>query len=130
MRFMPAPADHGIKFKRIDLPEQPIILADTSKVISTNRGTTLQEGIAQVWTVEHTLSALTGMGIDNVMIELDGPEIPILDGSAIQFVQAIEKVVFGNWIRRKIISSSVNPFLLKTKIQVQNIWPYHRTILN
>ena len=80
MRFMPAAADHGIKFKRIDLPEQPVIIADTSKVISTNRGTTLQEGIAQVWTVEHTLSALTGMGIDNVMIELDGPEIPILDG--------------------------------------------------
>ncbi|MFZ1515725.1 MAG: bifunctional UDP-3-O-[3-hydroxymyristoyl] N-acetylglucosamine deacetylase/3-hydroxyacyl-ACP dehydratase [Saprospiraceae bacterium] len=91
IRFMPAAADHGIKFKRIDLPEQPVIIADTSKVISTNRGTTLQEGIAQVWTVEHTLSALTGMGIDNVMIELDGPEIPILDGSSIQFVQAIEK---------------------------------------
>ncbi len=89
MRFLPAEENHGIKFQRIDLPEKPIITADVSRVISTNRGTTLQEGVAQVWTVEHTLSALFGLGIDNVLIELDGPEIPILDGSAIQFVSAL-----------------------------------------
>ncbi|MEO6189111.1 MAG: bifunctional UDP-3-O-[3-hydroxymyristoyl] N-acetylglucosamine deacetylase/3-hydroxyacyl-ACP dehydratase [Saprospiraceae bacterium] len=88
MRFLPAPQNHGIKFCRIDLPEKPIIIADVSRVISTNRGTTLQEGVAQVWTVEHTLSALYGLGIDNVLIELNGPEIPILDGSAIHFVNA------------------------------------------
>lgn len=87
--FKPAEANHGIKFRRIDLPDQPTILADVSKVISTNRGTTIQEGIAQVWTVEHTLSALTGLGIDNVLIEINGPEIPILDGSSIGFVNAI-----------------------------------------
>ena len=87
--FKPAEANHGIKFRRIDLPDQPTILADVSKVISTNRGTTIQEGIAQVWTVEHTLSDLTGLGIDNVLIEINGPEIPILDGSSIGFVNAI-----------------------------------------
>ncbi|NOT38206.1 MAG: bifunctional UDP-3-O-[3-hydroxymyristoyl] N-acetylglucosamine deacetylase/3-hydroxyacyl-ACP dehydratase [Saprospiraceae bacterium] len=88
MRFKPAEENTGIRFCRIDLPDRPIIPADVSKVISTNRGTTLQEGVAQVWTVEHTLSALHGLSIDNVFIELDGPEIPILDGSSILFVEA------------------------------------------
>ena len=91
MTFRPAIENHGIKFRRMDLPDQPYIPADVSKVIATNRGTTLQDGVAQVWTVEHTLSALTGLGIDNVLIELDGPEIPILDGSAIQFVEALQE---------------------------------------
>ncbi|MEP7196398.1 MAG: bifunctional UDP-3-O-[3-hydroxymyristoyl] N-acetylglucosamine deacetylase/3-hydroxyacyl-ACP dehydratase [Saprospiraceae bacterium] len=90
MCFKPATENHGIKFCRIDLPDRPIIHADVSRVLSTNRGTTLQEGVAQVWTVEHCLSALYGLGIDNVLIELDGPEIPILDGSAKYFVKALK----------------------------------------
>lgn len=92
MSFHPAPENSGVKFRRVDLPDQPFIDADLSKVISTNRGTTLQEGIAQVWTVEHTLSALTGLGIDNVTIELNGPEIPIMDGSAAAFVNLLQGV--------------------------------------
>ncbi|MFZ1257597.1 MAG: bifunctional UDP-3-O-[3-hydroxymyristoyl] N-acetylglucosamine deacetylase/3-hydroxyacyl-ACP dehydratase, partial [Saprospiraceae bacterium] len=91
MTFKPAPENFGIRFQRIDLPDQPIILADVSRVVSTNRGTTLQEGVAQVWTVEHVLSALMGLGIDNVLIELDGPEIPIKDGSAKDFVFALDQ---------------------------------------
>lgn len=90
MRFKPAPENHGIRFQRCDLEGKPIILADVSKVVSTNRGTTLQEGQAQVWTVEHVLSSLAGLGIDNVLIEMNGPEIPIKDGSAIEFVHALE----------------------------------------
>ncbi|MBK9107724.1 MAG: bifunctional UDP-3-O-[3-hydroxymyristoyl] N-acetylglucosamine deacetylase/3-hydroxyacyl-ACP dehydratase [Saprospiraceae bacterium] len=90
MTFQPAPENHGIRFQRTDLEGQPIILADVSKVASTNRGTTLQEGAAQVWTVEHVLSALVGLGIDNVLILINGPEIPIKDGSAIDFVDALE----------------------------------------
>lgn len=87
--FKPAEVNHGIKFVRVDLEDKPVIPADISRVISTNRGTTLQTGTAQVHTVEHVLSALMGLGIDNLVIELDGPEIPILDGSAIIFVNAI-----------------------------------------
>ena len=90
MKFKPASENYGIRFQRMDLPDQPVILADVSKVISTNRGTTLQEGVAQVWTVEHVLSALFGLGIDNVLIELDGPEIPIKDGSAKDFVHFLK----------------------------------------
>ncbi|MDQ3141608.1 MAG: bifunctional UDP-3-O-[3-hydroxymyristoyl] N-acetylglucosamine deacetylase/3-hydroxyacyl-ACP dehydratase [Bacteroidota bacterium] len=91
MQFKAAPEHFGIRFKRIDLPDHPIIVADVSRVISTNRGTTLQEGVAQVWTVEHTLSALMGLEIDNVLIELDGPEIPILDGSAKPFCDLLDQ---------------------------------------
>ncbi|MEI6407999.1 MAG: bifunctional UDP-3-O-[3-hydroxymyristoyl] N-acetylglucosamine deacetylase/3-hydroxyacyl-ACP dehydratase [Bacteroidota bacterium] len=89
LTFKPAPANHGYRFQRIDLPEQPIIPADVKMVISTNRGTTLKSGEAQVSTVEHVLSALTGMAIDNVLLEIDGPEMPIMDGTSMPFVTAI-----------------------------------------
>ncbi len=92
MTFKPAPVNHGYKFQRIDLESTPVISPDVSKVYSTNRGTTLKSGEAQVGTVEHTLSALYGMNIDNVLIEIDGPETPIMDGSANAFVLGIEKV--------------------------------------
>ncbi|MBK7409198.1 MAG: bifunctional UDP-3-O-[3-hydroxymyristoyl] N-acetylglucosamine deacetylase/3-hydroxyacyl-ACP dehydratase [Saprospirales bacterium] len=89
--FRPAPVDHGIRFQRVDLPEKPIVKADLGMVMSTNRGTTLsQEGIV-VSTVEHLLSALHGLEIDNILIEIDGPEVPIMDGSARMFVEALVK---------------------------------------
>ncbi len=87
--FHPAPINHGYKFRRIDLEEQPKINAEVSRVISTKRGTTIATGGAEVHTVEHILSALAGLQIDNVLIDVDGPEIPILDGSAAQFVDAL-----------------------------------------
>ena len=90
MTFKPAPANHGFKFQRTDLEDAPVIPASVKHVISTNRGTTLKVGDATVSTVEHALSALAGLEIDNVLIEIDGPEAPILDGSAIEFVKALE----------------------------------------
>lgn len=89
--FNPAPVNHGYKFRRVDLEEQPIINAEISRVVSTNRGTTLKTDNAEVHTVEHILSALSGLQIDNVLIDVDGPEIPILDGSAIEFIHALKK---------------------------------------
>lgn len=89
LTFKPALANHGYRFQRVDLPDQPIIPADVKMVISTNRGTTLKSGEAQVSTVEHVLSALTGMGVDNVLLEIDGPEMPIMDGTSMPFVEAI-----------------------------------------
>ena len=85
----PAPVNHGFKFCRVDLDGQPVLPADANKVISTNRGTTLQAGDVQVATVEHLLSSLRGNMLDNVMIEIDGPEVPILDGSAAVFTRHI-----------------------------------------
>jgi UDP-3-O-[3-hydroxymyristoyl] N-acetylglucosamine deacetylase/3-hydroxyacyl-[acyl-carrier-protein] dehydratase len=87
--FQPAPANHGIKFQRVDIEESPVLSADVNKVISTNRGTTIKQGNTQVSTIEHALSAIVGVGVDNVLIEIDGPEVPIMDGSAMPFVEKI-----------------------------------------
>ncbi len=88
----PAPVNHGYKFKRTDLDGQPIINANADNVVDTSRGTSLEENNARVYTVEHVLSALYGMQVDNALIEVDGQEIPILDGSARYFAEAIEQV--------------------------------------
>lgn len=92
MTMKPANPGFGIRFQRIDLPEKPVVKADADLVVDTSRGTTIEYNGARISTIEHTLAALVGMDIDNVLIELDGPEVPILDGSAIQFIEAIESV--------------------------------------
>ena len=91
MNFLPAPENHGFKFKRIDLESQPIIDADVDLVIDTSRGTLLEKDGARIGTIEHTLAALIGMDLDNVLIEVDNEEAPIIDGSSKYFVEAIEK---------------------------------------
>lgn len=91
LTFQPAPANHGYKFKRVDLEGQPIVNADVNRVVATQRSTTIQSGEAIVHTIEHIMSALAGLEIDNVLMEIDGPEVPIMDGSAIPFVQALQK---------------------------------------
>ncbi len=91
LTFNPAPENHGHKFQRVDLVGQPLVNADVSRVISTTRGTTIKSDEAQVSTIEHVLSALVGLGIDNVLMGIDGPEVPILDGSAFQFVKALRE---------------------------------------
>lgn len=91
LTFKPAAANSGLRFQRVDLPEQPVIPADVKLVISTNRGTTLKVGDAQVSTVEHVLAALMGLGIDNMVMEIDGPEMPIMDGTAMPFVALIQE---------------------------------------
>ena len=91
LTFCPAPDNHGFKFQRIDLPGEPIIDADCDNVTDTARGTTLSQNGASVSTVEHVMASLVGMDLDNVLIKLDGPEAPIMDGSAILFVEALEE---------------------------------------
>jgi len=91
MTLKPAHPGFGYQFQRIDLPGQPVIKADCDLVTDTSRGTTLQEGDTKVCTVEHILAALVGMGVDNCLIELNGPEIPIADGSSAPFVEMIEE---------------------------------------
>ncbi|WKZ66315.1 MAG: bifunctional UDP-3-O-[3-hydroxymyristoyl] N-acetylglucosamine deacetylase/3-hydroxyacyl-ACP dehydratase [Flavobacteriales bacterium] len=92
LTLLPAPEGHGYKFQRTDLPGQPIIEADADLVVSTARGTTLGKGDAVVNTTEHVLSALYALGVDNCLLQLSGPEVPIMDGSARPFVEAIEAV--------------------------------------
>lgn len=94
IEICPAPENHGYKFQRVDLDGQPIIKADVDLVVSTDRGTTLEQNGVRVYTTEHVLAALYGMEIDNALIKIDGPEIPIMDGSSWLFIQGIEMAGF------------------------------------
>lgn len=87
----PANAGFGYQFQRVDLPNKPVIKADCDLVTDTSRGTTLEDNGAKVSTVEHLLAALVGTGIDNCLVEINGPEIPIIDGSAMPFIEIIEE---------------------------------------
>jgi UDP-3-O-[3-hydroxymyristoyl] N-acetylglucosamine deacetylase / 3-hydroxyacyl-[acyl-carrier-protein] dehydratase len=90
LTFRPAPAGHGLKFQRTDLEGEPTINADCDLVVSTERGTTLEQNGAKVFTTEHVLAALYALQVDNALIQVSGPEMPIMDGSALPFVEAIE----------------------------------------
>ena len=90
--FNPAPENYGYKIQRIDLPGEPIIEAIAENVIETTRGTVLAQGEARCATVEHALAALYALGVDNCFIQVNGPEVPILDGSAEKYVENIRRV--------------------------------------
>lgn len=90
--FCPAPDNHGYKIQRTDIEGQPVIDALAENIVSTQRGTVIGKGDATVSTIEHAMAALYAMGVDNCLVRVDGPEIPILDGSAKPFVDAIEAV--------------------------------------
>src|SRR4026208_2284234 len=91
MFIKPAEPNTGINFQRTDLPGKPIVKADVDNVIETNRSTTIELNGARIGTIEHIMAALVGMQIDNVLIEINGEEVPILDGSAQLFIDAFEK---------------------------------------
>ena len=91
MTFLPARPNHGIKFQRVDLDGQPVVDADVDNVVDLSRGTTIEENGARINTVEHTMAALVGLEIDNILIQLDGPEPPIMDGSSRMFIDALEE---------------------------------------
>jgi UDP-3-O-[3-hydroxymyristoyl] N-acetylglucosamine deacetylase/3-hydroxyacyl-[acyl-carrier-protein] dehydratase len=92
MTFKPAPINNGFTFVRVDLEGQPIIEADANYVVNTQRGTNLEKRGVMIQTPEHVLAALVGCDLDNVIIELNASELPIMDGSSKYFVESIEKV--------------------------------------
>ncbi|MDE7381397.1 MAG: bifunctional UDP-3-O-[3-hydroxymyristoyl] N-acetylglucosamine deacetylase/3-hydroxyacyl-ACP dehydratase [Muribaculaceae bacterium] len=112
--FNPAPANHGYKFKRIDLEGEPVIDALAENIIDTTRGTVLGKKDVIVSTVEHGLAALYALGIDNCLIELDGPELPILDGSAVEYVKNIEEVGIEE------LNADKDFFYIKEKVQIKD----------
>ena len=91
LTFKPAPANHGYSFCRVDLEGMPIIEANANLVVNTQRGTNLQKNGVSIQTSEHVLAALVGLEIDNILIELDASEPPIMDGSSKYFVDALLK---------------------------------------
>src|SRR3954470_11839354 len=90
LTFNPAPVNHWYKFQRIDVEGQPIIEADCDLVVDTSRGTTLEKNGVRVHTTEHVLASLVGLGIDNCLIQVTGPEMPIMDGSSLNFIEILE----------------------------------------
>lgn len=99
----PANAGFGFKFQRIDLPEQPIVKADCDLVVDTSRGTTIEQNSARISTIEHLLAALVGCHIDNALIEINGVEVPILDGSSRKFIEAINSVGIQEQDAKRIV---------------------------
>jgi len=91
MTILPASVNHGVKFQRIDLQDQPIIEAIADNVTATSRGTTLEDNGVKISTIEHVLASLSGMGVDNALITVNAPEVPIMDGSGRAYVEAIAK---------------------------------------
>ena len=91
LTFVPAKEDFGIKFQRVDLKDKPILRADADLVSHTNRGTTIKQKDVYVHTTEHVLAAITGAGIDNLLIEINAIEVPILDGSSVEFTKTLNK---------------------------------------
>lgn len=112
--FLPAPENHGYKIQRLDIEGEPVIDALAENVTDTDRGTVLARGDVRVSTVEHALAALYAAGVDNCLIKVTGPEIPILDGSARQFSEAIEKVGLLEQ------NADKNFYVVKRKIEVRD----------
>jgi UDP-3-O-[3-hydroxymyristoyl] N-acetylglucosamine deacetylase/3-hydroxyacyl-[acyl-carrier-protein] dehydratase len=110
LTFKPAPANHGYKFCRTDLPGKPVIDALAENVTETSRGTTLVQNNASVATIEHALAALHGLRVDNALIELNGPEAPIMGGAASAFTEAIKNAGFQE------LKEERNYFVIKEKI--------------
>lgn len=112
--FLPAPENHGYKFQRVDIEGQPVIDALAEFVSGTTRGTVLERGDVRVSTVEHALAALYAAGIDNCLIQLNAPEMPILDGSAAVYCENIEKV--------GVVEQNADKdyYIIKQKIEVRD----------
>ncbi|MDR0413220.1 MAG: bifunctional UDP-3-O-[3-hydroxymyristoyl] N-acetylglucosamine deacetylase/3-hydroxyacyl-ACP dehydratase [Dysgonamonadaceae bacterium] len=114
IKFNPAPENHGYKIKRIDLDGQPVVDAVAENVGGTQRGTVLSKNNIQISTIEHAMAALYAMQVDNCLIEVDAPEFPILDGSAIEYVNAIEKAGLEKQ------NADRDYYIVKNKIEVKD----------
>ncbi|OUO49791.1 UDP-3-O-[3-hydroxymyristoyl] N-acetylglucosamine deacetylase [Parabacteroides sp. An277] len=112
--FNPAPENHGYKIKRVDLPDQPVIDAVAENVINMQRGTVVGKKDVFIGTIEHAMAALYAAGVDNCLIEVNAPEFPILDGSAIQYVEAIQKAGLQEQ------NATKDFYIVKHKIEVKD----------
>lgn len=112
--FYPAPENHGYKFQRVDLPDQPVIDALAENVTGTDRGTVISKGDVRISTVEHALAALYAAGVDNCLIKLNAPELPILDGSAEFYAEGIDRV----GLQEQTVDK--NYYVVKHKIEVRD----------
>ena len=114
MTFKPAPENHGFAFKRVDLPGSPTIEAKAEYVVNTQRGTNLEKNGVLIQTSEHVLAAAVGLDIDNLMIEINASEPPIMDGSSKFFVKALEKAGI------KTLDADIEEYIVKEIISYKD----------
>jgi len=112
LRLLPAPPDSGIIFNRVDLPNEPHIRAYAKNVGATENNTSIGSGVNTIYTIEHLLSVLYGLGIDNIVCELDGPEVPIMDGSGASFLFVLQEAGISYQARPKKI------MIIKEKVEI------------
>ena len=112
--FNPAPENTGYKIQRIDLEEQPVIDAVAEHVVDTQRGTVIAKGDIRVGTIEHGMAALYALGIDNCLIQVNGPEFPILDGSAVKYVEKIKQVGI------ETLNAPKDYYIIRHKIEIKD----------
>lgn len=115
LTFEPAEADFGFVFQRTDIENEPRVKADANFVVDTSRGTTIEQNGAKVYTIEHVLAALVGLDIDNVLIKLNGPEIPIMDGSAMPFIQKLKEAGISELSKEKNYFEIKSPIVYEDK---------------
>jgi UDP-3-O-[3-hydroxymyristoyl] N-acetylglucosamine deacetylase/3-hydroxyacyl-[acyl-carrier-protein] dehydratase len=115
LTLQPAPENFGFKFRRMDIEDKPLIDASIEKVQKVERATTIADGGVNVHTVEHVLSALTGMGVDNAIIEMDAQEPPIVDGSSLPFVQLIKHAGIVEQAERRRVFEVREPIHIESR---------------
>lgn len=125
MTLRPAAANTGVRFVRTDLPGNPVVAAQASRVSDTCLSTTLQDGRAEVATVEHLMSALWGLGIDNLIVELSSREVPIMDGSAEPYVKLIESVGMKTLAAPKLFMRVTRPVEVRQGDSMVALTPYN-----
>src|SRR5208283_4284839 len=123
MTILPAPANSGVRFRRVDLDGKPEIEARVENVVETNRSTTLAKGNTRVHTVEHVLATLAGYEIDNAVIELDSNEPPIADGSAREYCRMVQAAGLVPQEERRVAISVSTPIELKMGETVMTLFP-------
>ena len=124
MTILPAPANSGVRFRRVDLDGQPEIEARVENVGETNRSTTLAKGNVKIHTVEHILAALAGYGVDNAIIELDANEPPIADGSSREFCKIIQEAGLVPQAEKREVFTPTEPIEMQSGETVMTLFPY------
>jgi UDP-3-O-[3-hydroxymyristoyl] N-acetylglucosamine deacetylase/3-hydroxyacyl-[acyl-carrier-protein] dehydratase len=124
MTILPAPANSGVRFRRVDLADKPEIEARVENVTDTNRSTTLGKGNVKIHTVEHVLAALAGCGVDNAIVELDANEPPIADGSSRVFCKIIQEAGIVPQAEKREVFTPVEPIEMQSGETVMTLFPY------
>src|SRR4051812_50228534 len=123
MTFLPAPANTGIRFRRVDLADKPEIEARVENVTENNRSTTIAKGNVKVHTIEHVLAAFAGYAIDNAIVELDSNEPPIADGSSREFCKVIQAAGITPLAEKRDAFTPSEPIEMKSGETVMTLFP-------